>query len=116
MRREAGDMRTLNTGPRGWWTRQFEILGGAPALCAILTPSGRCAPAPVGHRVKGISMAADQARTVIDEFLQRIGKSRDDLQDDTPLFGDGLQLDSLEAAELSVMLEDALGTDPFSEG
>lgn len=35
----------------------------------------------------------------------------------TPLFGeDGLALDSLETAELSAMLEDEFGKDPFSEG
>lgn len=59
-------------------------------------------------------MAADKARAVIAEFLDRAGKSSDGLSDDTVLFGEGLELDSLEAAELSVMLEDELGTDPFS--
>jgi len=59
-------------------------------------------------------VAVDKARAVIVEFLQRAGKSRDDLTDDTPLYGEGLELDSLEAAELSVLLEDAFGTDPFS--
>jgi len=60
------------------------------------------------------AVAVEKARAVIAEFLQRAGKSSDDLSDDTPLFGDGLELDSLEAAELSVMLEDAFGEDPFS--
>jgi acyl carrier protein len=59
-------------------------------------------------------VAVEKARAVIAEFLERAHKSSDDLSDTTPLFGDGLELDSLEAAELSVMLEDALGTDPFS--
>ena len=36
--------------------------------------------------------------------------------DETGLWGDGLGLDSLEAAELSAMLEDEFGTDPFSAG
>ena len=35
---------------------------------------------------------------------------------DTPLFADGIGLDSLETAELSAVLEDELGQDPFSEG
>ena len=35
---------------------------------------------------------------------------------DTPLFGEGLGLDSLETAELSATLEDEVGTDPFSAG
>ena len=59
-------------------------------------------------------MAVEEARAVIAEFLERVEKSSDGVTDATPLFADGLALDSLEAAELSVMLEDALGTDPFS--
>jgi acyl carrier protein len=59
-------------------------------------------------------VAVEKARAVIAEFLSRTGKSSDDLSDDTVLFGEGLELDSLEAAELSVMLEDELGSDPFS--
>ena len=59
-------------------------------------------------------MAVDKARAVIAEFLNRAGRSNDALTGDTVLFGEGLELDSLEAAELSVMLEDELGTDPFS--
>ena len=35
--------------------------------------------------------------------------------DDTDLYAD-LELDSLEAAELSVALEDELGDDPYSQG
>jgi acyl carrier protein len=35
---------------------------------------------------------------------------------DTGLFADGLGLDSLETAELSAVLEDEFGTDPFSQG
>ena len=32
------------------------------------------------------------------------------------MFADGIGLDSLETAELSAVLEDALGQDPFSTG
>jgi acyl carrier protein len=56
------------------------------------------------------------ARTVISQFLQRADKSVDGLTDDMGLWGDGLKLDSLDAAELSAMLEDAFGSDPFSAG
>lgn len=61
-------------------------------------------------------MATDETavQNVIDTFLKRAEKSRDDLSVATGLWGDGLGLDSLQAAELSVMLEDAFGTDPFS--
>jgi len=63
-------------------------------------------------------LAADQntVRAIVDEFLKRVDKSVDVLTDDMGLWGDGLGLDSLEAAELSAMLEDELGTDPFSAG
>lgn len=55
-------------------------------------------------------------RAVIERFLQRADKSDEGLTDDTGLWGDGLGLDSLEAAELSAMLEDEFGSDPFSAG
>jgi acyl carrier protein len=58
----------------------------------------------------------DDARSVIAEFLRRANKSVDALTDDLGLWGNGLGLDSLEAAELSAMLEDAFGSDPFSSG
>ena len=43
-------------------------------------------------------------------------RAGDSVDERTPLLHDGLGLDSLEIAELSVMLEDAFGTDPFTEG
>jgi acyl carrier protein len=53
--------------------------------------------------------------TLIRSFLERADKTAE-FTAETPLFGDGLGLDSLEAAELSAMLEDEFGTDPFSAG
>lgn len=61
-------------------------------------------------------MSVDRARTVIAEFLQRNNKEFGELTEDLGLFGDGLGLDSLEAAELSALLEDEFGSDPFSAG
>jgi acyl carrier protein len=58
----------------------------------------------------------EKARGVITEFLQRTDKGGDGWNDETELWGEGLGLDSLEAAELSAMLEDVFGTDPFSAG
>lgn len=56
-----------------------------------------------------------KVRTIITELLERLQKSYDgELTDATPLYGDGLGLDSLEAAELSAVLEDEYGSDPFS--
>ncbi|QIX25493.1 acyl carrier protein [Nocardioides sp. JQ2195] len=60
--------------------------------------------------------SADQTLTVITQFLARADKSAADVTPATGLYGDGLELDSLEAAELSAMLEDEFGTDPFSSG
>jgi acyl carrier protein len=48
-------------------------------------------------------------------FLVRIKKPAE-FDASTSLYGEGLGLDSLEVAELSVLLEDTLGSDPFSEG
>lgn len=61
-------------------------------------------------------MGTDQstALAVISQFLERANKAQDGLTDDTGLWGDGLGLDSLEAAELSAMLEDEFGSDPFT--
>ena len=35
---------------------------------------------------------------------------------ETPLYAEGLGLDSLDAAELSALLEAAFGRDPFTDG
>jgi acyl carrier protein len=60
-------------------------------------------------------MAAAQADVVgvIQEFLVRILKPAD-LAPDTQLYAEGIGLDSLETAELSALLEDEFGADPFS--
>lgn len=54
-------------------------------------------------------------RATITEFLQRVGKAAE-FDASTRLFADGLGLDSLETAELSALLEDEHGRDPFSAG
>lgn len=56
---------------------------------------------------------AEVEKTVTD-FLVRIDKRGADFTTSTPLYADGAGLDSLETAELSAVLEDAFGTDPFS--
>lgn len=57
-----------------------------------------------------------RAQEIVAQFLDRIDKDVDPttVTDETSLWGEGLGLDSLEAAELSTMLEDELGSDPFS--
>ncbi|MGJ9412773.1 acyl carrier protein [Aeromicrobium sp. CF4.19] len=49
-------------------------------------------------------------------FLSSAAKLPDDFDASTPLYADGAGLDSLETAELSAVLEDDFGTDPYSEG
>lgn len=56
-----------------------------------------------------------QAEETIKRFLSRANKDAD-VTAETSLFADGVGLDSLEIAELSSMLEDDLGDDPFSVG
>ena len=55
----------------------------------------------------------DVERT-IRTFLANVNKSVDALSPEVALFADGLGLDSLETAELSAILEDEFGRDPFS--
>jgi acyl carrier protein len=62
-------------------------------------------------------MGTDNTRVqaVITEFLKVANKEvPDELTDDLGLYADGLGLDSLEAAELSALLEDEFGSDPFT--
>ncbi|WP_188111227.1 phosphopantetheine-binding protein [Nocardioides antri] len=54
--------------------------------------------------------------TVIEQLLERSNKSDIQVSLDSPIHGDGLGLDSLETAELSAILEDEFGTDPFGAG
>lgn len=58
---------------------------------------------------------SDRVVSTVRKFLQR-QKKDDTVELDTGLFAEGMGLDSLQTAELSVMLEDELGRDPFSEG
>lgn len=59
---------------------------------------------------------ADVEHTVV-TFLTRVDKLKPDFSADMPLHtSDGVGLDSLEAAELSAVLEDEHGHDPYSRG
>jgi acyl carrier protein len=58
----------------------------------------------------------DDVIETIRSFLVRNNKPAAELTGDTALYGDGLGLDSLDAAELSALLEDRHGSDPFSAG
>jgi acyl carrier protein len=54
--------------------------------------------------------------TVISSLLERANKPGIDVTLESQVHGDGLGLDSLESAELSAVLEDEFGSDPFSAG
>lgn len=58
----------------------------------------------------------EHAEDTVREFLRRANKGDGPLDRDASLYADGLGLDSLSVAELSALLEDELGSDPFSEG
>lgn len=54
---------------------------------------------------------------IVTDLLERSDRSDRVVTLDARLHGDdGLGLDSLETAELSAILEDEFGTDPFGEG
>ncbi len=57
-----------------------------------------------------------QVEGTIRSFLGRAKKKSSSVKLDTSLYSEGLGLDSLETAELSAVLEDELGSDPFSNG
>ena len=54
------------------------------------------------------------AEQTVRGFVSRIKPEAPELELDTPLYADGVGLDSLEAAELSALLEDEVGSDPFT--
>jgi acyl carrier protein len=56
---------------------------------------------------------ADVERT-IQSFLAEANKAVDTLSPELTLYADGIGLDSLETAELSAVLEDEFGSDPFN--
>lgn len=58
---------------------------------------------------------SDRVISTVRDFL-RLHQKDDTVSPDTPLFADGVGLDSLQTAELSAVLEDELDSDPFSAG
>lgn len=55
--------------------------------------------------------------TIVSELLERSDREETTVSLAATLHGDdGLALDSLETAELSAILEDEFGTDPFGAG
>ncbi len=52
-----------------------------------------------------------ELKRLIIESLDLRGRTEADIEDDAPLFGDGLKLDSLDALQLAVALEDRYGVE-----
>ena len=50
-----------------------------------------------------------QLKTLIIEELNLQGKTPDDIDDGAPLFGEGLGLDSLDALQLAMVVEEKFG-------
>ncbi len=70
------------------------------------------------RRLPDAETTADAQSTIIDtirELLERRGADTSGITLTSKLTAD-LELDSLELAELSAVLEDDLGRDPYSEG
>lgn len=57
-----------------------------------------------------------KVEATIRDFLKRVKKGDVEFDRATPLYAGGIGLDSLATAELSAVLEDELGSDPFSQG
>lgn len=58
-------------------------------------------------------MSAVAVEQVLTDFLSRVEKLPESLTPDLNLYAEGIGLDSLDAAELSAVLEDELGSSPF---
>ena len=56
---------------------------------------------------------SQRAEQTFRSFLKRVDKDTE-FDRSTPLYAEGIGLDSLETAELSAVLEDEFGSDPFS--
>lgn len=63
-----------------------------------------------------VSTSRSDVRQTVVGYLARVGRLPDGPVGDVSLFSEGLGLDSLEIAELSAVLHDAHGADPFMSG
>ena len=61
-----------------------------------------------------MSIAPADVEKVVREFVARAKPEAPEFDAATPLYADGVGLDSLETAELSAVLEDEFDADPFT--
>ena len=57
------------------------------------------------------ALLKSEIKRLLIESLDLRGKSEGDIPDDLPLFGQGLKLDSLDALQLAVALEERYGVE-----
>lgn len=69
----------------------------------------------IHHEESSMTRSREEIAEIVQTSLARIKRDHE-ISLDTELFGNGLGMDSLETAELSAMLEDEFGRDPYSEG
>jgi acyl carrier protein len=60
--------------------------------------------------------AKKDAASTVRSFVARVKKPKNSVELDVSLYSEGIGLDSLDVAELSAVLEDEFGKDPFSNG
>ena len=58
----------------------------------------------------------DDAASTVRSFVARVKKRKKSVELDVSLYSEGIGLDSLDVAELSAVLADEFGKDPFSNG
>lgn len=58
----------------------------------------------------------NDAASTVRSFVARVKKRKKGVELDVSLYSEGIGLDSLDVAELSAVLEDEFGKDPFSNG
>jgi acyl carrier protein len=72
-------------------------------------------PSTEGREAAMADQDRDAAATVR-SFVARVKKRKKSVKLDVSLYSEGIGLDSLDVAELSAVLEDEFGADPFSDG
>jgi acyl carrier protein len=82
----------------------------------VTDPSGITFARTIERTDRHMSITQADVEQTINAFLVRAKKDTENVTPDTPLYSGGVGLDSLETAELSAVLEDTFGTDPFSSG
>jgi acyl carrier protein len=68
------------------------------------------------NKENAMADAQRDVATTVRSFIRQVKKRRKAVDLDASLYSEGIGLDSLDVAELSAVLEDEFGADPFSDG